>query len=120
MIPHAVIFSRVFLVCGFLSGFSGIVAFRRKGTTIDPKKPQKASHLVREGIYQWTRNPMYLGMLLILIGGAIRTGSPFGILPIFLFIFYMTRFQIIPEEKALKKRFGSVYEDYCRKVRRWI
>ena len=112
--------SRVFLVLGALSGVLGILAFRLKGTTVDPTKPDTASQLVTNGIYQYTRNPMYLGMALILIGAAIRIGNPAGILSLVLFVWYMTRFQIRPEEKALMKIFGEDYEEYLERVRRWL
>ena len=77
---YQTLLSRIFLGMGVLCAFSGIVAFRLKGTTVDPTKPDKASALVTHGVYNYTRNPMYLGMALVLIGGIIRIGSPISII----------------------------------------
>ncbi len=118
--PYRKALSRIFLVIGFFLGVLGVVTFRMKGTTVDPMQPKKASKLVTHGIYQYTRNPMYLGLVFILIGGAIRIGNPLGVLPIMLFIWYMNEFQIKPEEEVLIENFGEDYEAYTRKVRRWL
>ena len=115
-----ILLSRIFLASGVLAAFSGIISFRMKGTTVDPLNPEKASSLVQSGIYKYTRNPMYLGMALVLIGGIVRVGNPLGLLAIVFFIWYMTKFQIKPEEAALKKIFGAEYEEFCNKVRRWV
>ncbi|MEM0942035.1 MAG: isoprenylcysteine carboxylmethyltransferase family protein [Bacteroidota bacterium] len=112
--------SRIFLITGFFSGLLGVLAFRLKNTTVDPANPQKATSLVTHGVYQYTRNPMYLGMALVLVGGAIRIGNPFCLLTIVLFVWYITTFQIKPEEEALSKIFGQDYEGYKKEVRRWI
>jgi len=119
-IPYQKIFSSAFLAIGLLVGAMGIIAFRSQGTTVDPMNPGKASHLVTKGIYRYTRNPMYLGMSLVLFGGFIRLGNPMGILSVLFFVSYLSRFQIKPEEKALKELFGEDYTAYCRKVNRWI
>ena len=112
--------SRVFLAIGALLGIIGIVAFRQHQTTVDPTHPDKASHLVTTGVYRYTRNPMYLGMLLVLVGGAIRIGNPLCLLSLILFVGYMTQFQIKPEERALQKHFGESYSEYVKNVRRWL
>ena len=112
--------SRIFLALGVLSAFSGIIAFRLKGTSVDPRNPDDASSLVIGGIYKYTRNPMYLGMALILLGGIIRLGNPFALIGLLFFVWYITQFQIKPEEEALGKLFGKDYADYQSKVRRWI
>lgn len=117
---YQTLLSRVFLALGVLSAFSGIISFRMKGTTVDPTQPDKASSLVTGGVYRYTRNPMYLGMAFILIGGIIRIGNPLSLIGLVFFVWYLTRFQIKPEEEALIKIFGKEYEDYCRKVRRWL
>lgn len=82
--------------------------------------PQNASALVSTGIYQYTRNPMYLGMALILFGAAIRLGNPIGFFGPLFFVTFITRFQIKAEEAALAKVFGQDFVKYSRKVRRWI
>lgn len=118
--PYRTLISRVFLAAGLLSGILGVVSFRFKGTTVDPTKPDKASQLVINGIYQFTRNPMYLGMGFVLFGGLIRMGNPFCILALIFYFWYITQFQIKPEEKALTKLFEEEYEEYRRRVRRWV
>lgn len=117
---YQTLLSRIFLAMGVLVAFSGIISFRLKGTTVDPTKPSKASSLVTSGIYTYTRNPMYLGMALILLGGIIRIGNPTTIIGLMFFVWYLTQFQIKPEEDALVDLFGDEYRDYCRRVRRWI
>ncbi|HTG44953.1 MAG TPA: isoprenylcysteine carboxylmethyltransferase family protein [Verrucomicrobiae bacterium] len=114
-------------VVAWLIGLSGAVAcalgvieFRRAKTTVDPTKPASASSLVRTGIYRRTRNPMYVGFLLILIGwaAAVANLASFLILPAF--VVYMNRFQIKPEERALASVFGDDFKAYCAEARRWI
>ena len=94
--------------------------FRKQKTTVDPMQPSKASSLVDNGIFKVSRNPMYLAMLLLLIGWAIKLGNPFGAVVLVLFAWYMTQFQIKPEEEALTEIFGKQYQKYCEKVRRWV
>ena len=118
--PYRVMVSRLFLVAGALIALAGIVAFRNKSTSVDPMKPTKASQLVTNGIYQYTRNPMYLGMAMVLMGGVVRIGNPWCLLAILFFVVYLTRFQIKPEEHALEQLFGEDYRTYCQGVRRWF
>lgn len=118
--PYRVMVSRLFLVAGVLIALAGIVAFRNKSTSVDPMKPTKASQLVTHGIYQYTRNPMYLGMAMVLMGGVVRIGNPWCLLAILFFVVYLTRFQIKPEEHALEQLFGEDYRTYCQRVRRWF
>ena len=115
-----VVISRSFFLLGAIAAFTGILAFRAKGTTTNPSRPEEASTLVTGGIYKLTRNPMYLGMVIILVGGVIRTANPFTLLSVIAFMWYITKFQIRPEEKVLTDLFGEEYEKYRRKVRRWI
>ncbi len=94
--------------------------FYRAKTTIDPTTPSKASNLVTGGVYRFSRNPMYLAMLLILLAFGLKLGNAFNTLTAALFVAYMNRFQIIPEEESLAKIFGKEYKHYCVKVRRWF
>lgn len=94
--------------------------FRKFKTTVNPINPDKASLIVASGIFSKTRNPMYLGMILLLSGWAILNTSLLGFLLVFGFWAFITRFQIIPEERALSAKFGQGYLDYLSKVRRWI
>jgi protein-S-isoprenylcysteine O-methyltransferase Ste14 len=101
-------------------GISAIISFKKHKTTVNPTKPETSSTVVSSGIYSISRNPMYLAMLISLISLAYYL-QHFATLPIILiFISYMTRFQIIPEEKMLTKIFGQQYVDYQKKVRRWF
>lgn len=99
---------------------AGVLAFRRARTTVNPMKPQASSAVVSTGIYGLTRNPMYLGFLFALAGWALLLGNLLAWLPVLGYLLYITRYQIVPEERALRARFGEAYEDYMRRVRRWI
>lgn len=94
--------------------------FRKAKTTVDPFHPESASSVVTTGIYRFTRNPMYLGFLVALIALAVFLGNLISALMPLVFVFYMNRFQIAPEERALRVRFGDSYEAYLNSVRRWI
>jgi protein-S-isoprenylcysteine O-methyltransferase Ste14 len=107
-------------ISGVLSCMLGIIEFNRAKTTVNPTRPESASSLVRTGIYRRTRNPMYLGFFLILAGRAIASASISAILVLAAFVIYMNRFQIKPEERALRSIFGSAFNDYCAETRRWI
>jgi protein-S-isoprenylcysteine O-methyltransferase Ste14 len=98
----------------------GVVEFRRAKTTVDPINPGAASSLVRTGIYRRTRNPMYVGFLLILAAWAIATGNFGSFLVLPAFVFYLNRFQIKPEERALTSVFGDDFKSYCAEAPRWI
>lgn len=99
---------------------AGVVSFRRAKTTVNPLQPEAASALVMSGIYRLTRNPMYLGALIVLIGWAVFLANALALLVAAIFVLYLNRFQITPEEKALAARFGSEFAAYCTKVRRWV
>jgi protein-S-isoprenylcysteine O-methyltransferase Ste14 len=103
-------------------GFSaaGVIAFRRVRTTINPHKPTAASSLVSGGVYRITRNPMYLGLLLLLLGWAAFLSNLLALLLVPVFVLYINRFQIEPEERALSSLFGGEYAAYRKRVRRWL
>lgn len=109
----------LFCLLGALSGLAGIVSFARARTTVDPHRPHKASKLVTSGIYRFSRNPMYLGLLMLLIAAFFYLSALSGLIMVPLFIFYMNHFQIGPEEDALEAMFGEEYRQYCEQVRRW-
>ena len=92
----------------------------KKHTTVDPRYPEKTTHLTINGLYSISRNPMYFGMLLILIGWNILIGNIASFIVIVAFIIYMNIFQIVPEEQALSKKFSDQYIQYCQQVRRWL
>jgi len=108
------------LVAGVCVGMLGVVSFRRARTTVNPLTPEKSSCLVTSGIYRYTRNPMYLGMLLILLGWAVLLANIVAIIFLLVFILYLKRFQIGPEEKALASVFDRDFATYRSKVRRWL
>jgi protein-S-isoprenylcysteine O-methyltransferase Ste14 len=108
------------VIAGALISAAGVVQFRRARTTVNPMNPGASSSLVVAGIYRWTRNPMYLGFLLALIGVASWLASPPALLVLLPFVLYMNRFQIVPEERALAARFAGSFDEYRRCVRRWL
>jgi protein-S-isoprenylcysteine O-methyltransferase Ste14 len=99
---------------------AAMLSFWIAQTTVNPMKPSSASFLVTSGIYGFTRNPMYLGMLFVLIGWALYLGNALALLFLPAFILYMNRFQIEPEERALTALFGPEFLEYAIRVRRWI
>lgn len=110
----------VLLFLGLLIPALGVHRFRVADTTVDPLHPHKASALVDKGVFRYSRNPMYLGLALILAGWGIHLGSLIGLLGVPLFVVYMRYFQIGPEEEAMEKRFGEDYREYRSRVRRWL
>jgi protein-S-isoprenylcysteine O-methyltransferase Ste14 len=99
---------------------TGMVAFRRAKTTINPTKASAASSLVSNSVYRFTRNPMYLGLLLTLLAWAAFLSNPLAVLWVPVFVFYTNRFQITPEERVLSSLFGAEYAAYRNRVRRWL
>jgi protein-S-isoprenylcysteine O-methyltransferase Ste14 len=98
-----------------------VTSFRRAQTTVDPTRPAKASALVVGGVYRLSRNPMYLGFLLLLLAwGVYLSHLPSLLLAPLAFVLYLNRFQITPEERALESLFGDEYRAYKREVRRWL
>jgi len=111
---------KTLLAIGVLTGAAGVIQFAVQSTSVNPHKPDHASSLVTSGIYRFSRNPMYLGMLIILLAAVLKLGHPLGLLVLPLYIIYMNRFQILPEERVMLEKFGEEFTSYCRKVRRWI
>jgi protein-S-isoprenylcysteine O-methyltransferase Ste14 len=94
--------------------------FRRAHTTVDPRKPETATALVTSGVYKWTRNPMYLGLFILLLGWAIKLGTFGPLIVALLFLPLIYKVQIRVEEHALREQFGADYDRYCEQVGRWI
>ena len=110
----------IFLILGLIIIFLAVLKFIKTKTTVDPTRPHKTSNLVITGIYKITRNPMYLGMLFLIIAYAIYNNNIIGCIIIPVFIFYINKFQIEPEEIEMRKKFGESFENYCKKVNRWL
>ena len=115
---------RVFMDLGYqlsaLSVIAAMLAFMRSRTTINPLHPERASVLVTDGIYRYSRNPMYLSLLLLLLGHAFEIWNWPAFAGPLLYAAYMTRFQIWPEERILAQLFGEDYLRYKKRVRRWL
>ena len=108
------------MTVGLIVLLIAISAFIKLKTTINPLKPEAASSLVTTGIFRISRNPMYLGMLLLIISLWIKTGAVLGFILVAGFIAYLNYFQILPEERAMKGLFSGKYKTYCQQVRRWL
>ena len=109
-----------FVMAGFITAILGVITFWRAKTTVNPHKPQSSSSLVSWGIYRVTRNPMYLGLLLVLTGWAILLANLVALLFLPGFVLYIHLFQIVPEERALTSLFGAEFLAYKSRVRRWL
>lgn len=107
-------------LAGVVVNVAGLLSFRRHRTTANPLHPRLASTLVRDGVYRLTRNPMYLGIALILLGWAIFLSNSLAMTGPLLLVAWLTRFQIIPEERALRRKFPEDFDAYARSVRRWL
>ena len=119
-LPFKIYISLFFISLGFIVTFSSARNFKKKDTTVNPMKPNETTKLVTDGFFKITRNPMYLGMLLFLLGLSIYNGLIVGLIFLPLFVGYITYFQIIPEENAMLEIFGEEFTLYMKKVRRWI
>ena len=108
------------LILGFACLLPSFKLFAKFKTTITPLKPSNSTALVTEGMYRYSRNPMYLGLLVLTIASTIWFGNWLGIIINIVFIFLINILQIIPEEEALLKIFGEEYGEYKKNVRRWI
>lgn len=112
--------SAALVVAGAVFDVLGLKAFRASRTTVNPLSPQRASALVTSGVYRVTRNPMYVGMAFMLLAWAVHLSSGWAFLGPPAFVLYITRFQIRPEERVLKRLFGAQFDAYARRVRRWL
>ena len=107
-------------MCGVLLGLAGVFEFRRHRTTVDPVRIEAASSLVTSGVFGLTRNPMYLGLAAILVGAAIFLRGPFALIGPMLFVAWIWRLQIVPEERVMRAKFGAAYAAYQLRVRAWL
>jgi protein-S-isoprenylcysteine O-methyltransferase Ste14 len=107
-------------LAGAVTSVLGVVSFGRARTTVNPMKPESSSSLVVSRIYKLTRNPMYLGLLLVLVGWGVHLSNFAAFLLLPAFILYMNGFQIAPEERALAALFGQEFAAYKSRTRRWL
>lgn len=107
-------------LAGGIFAITGRIRFLLAKTTHNPMKPQATSSLVTTGVYKFTRNPMCLGLLFVTIAWVVFLSSPWTLLGPYAYVLYITRFQIIPEERTLSTLFGSEYTAYKSSVRRWL
>ncbi len=111
----------IMAVVGVGVAIAGVIDFKFEHTSVDPMDLTKTDTLVTKGVYRITRNPMYLGMLCMILGAGLWLGSFLALLiGAGVFVAVLTRLQIIPEERALREQFGAKYDDYRSSVRRWI
>ncbi|KPQ28313.1 MAG: putative protein-S-isoprenylcysteine methyltransferase [Marinobacter excellens HL-55] len=110
----------VFAAIGVAFALLGVLAFRSAGTTVDPRVPDQSVSLVVRGVYRISRNPMYVGFLLVLIAWGIFLSNLASLVLLPTFVIFMNRFQIVPEERHMREKFGEAYRQYEAEVRRWI
>ena len=108
------------VLLGVVVALAGVAAFRTNKTTVNPLNPGAASAVVSTGVYRFSRNPMYLGFLLVLAAWAIYLSNALSALFLPAFVAYMNRFQIEPEERVLLAKFGPAFSQYMAAVRRWV
>ena len=114
------VISLFLLILGLIIFISAVRSFREQKTTVNPLKPKQASSLVTSGIFRFSRNPMYLGMLIILLSISFKFNLLGGIIISLLFFIFITKFQIYPEEEAMNELFGDKFTQYSNTTRRWI
>ena len=120
ILPNRTLISILILLIGILILINPIFKFIRSKTTIDPIKFKRVNKLITSGIYKYSRNPMYLGFLIIVISTSIFYLNIYSITTPFFFYFWINRFQIKREEIFLTEKFGKEYLQYKTKTRRWI
>lgn len=110
----------LFATAAAVAGLAALRSFRRARTTVNPLSPQGCTTLVTSGVFGYSRNPMYLALLLALLGWGLYLANPLAVLLALAFIPWMNHFQIQPEERVLLRVFGQAFADYRRRVRRWL
>lgn len=119
---HAAVdaFAAVLALVGLVANGLPKLAFSRVRTTVNPLRPSNATSLVTHGLHRVSRNPMYIGQVLVLAAWALHLGHAIAALCVPLQIAWLTRFQILPEERALDAKFGAAWQAYCTRVPRWL
>ena len=119
-LPYRQIVSVTILIIGLIVIVSPVVDFIKSKTTINPVKFKNVNRLVTTGIYRYSRNPMYLGMILIIISTTVYYLNFLSVFSPLIFYIWINKFQINREEIFLEDKFGSEYLKYKSKTRRWI
>lgn len=119
-LPFRLPVAAVPVAAGVASIVGARVALHRAHTTWHPARPERTTALVRSGVFRFSRNPIYLGMLLVLIGLAVALANPLALALAAVFAAWMDRFQVRAEERALSRAFGREYREYSARVRRWL
>ncbi|MEM1176614.1 MAG: isoprenylcysteine carboxylmethyltransferase family protein [Pseudomonadota bacterium] len=119
-LPQPLLISVLVATLGFAVATAGLRQFSRAQTTVNPHKVADASALVTDGIYRHTRNPMYVGLFLVLLAWTLWLGVIANVVLLMLFVVAINELQIKPEETALTALFGDEYRAYCSRVRRWV
>ena len=120
VLPAKSLIAGLLVLAGIALDVAGFLAFRKAHTTLDPRSPGRSTAIVSSGPYRFTRNPMYLGMVLVLLGLSAYLANPMALIAVAVFVAYITRFQIIPEERLLLSKFGESYAHFTKATRRWI
>ncbi|NGP87667.1 methyltransferase family protein [Fodinibius halophilus] len=119
-LPWHNIIAEIILAIGVLFGVLSLYQFYRNTTSVDPQNLDKAANLVTGGVYKVSRNPMYVAFLLLLVAYSLVLQNILSLFCVPLFIGYLNKYQIKPEEKALLEKFGDEYREYLQEVRRWL
>jgi protein-S-isoprenylcysteine O-methyltransferase Ste14 len=121
-LPDRLRWACIFLlaIAAAVVGLAGVAAFRKARTSVNPLAPENCSQLVDSGIFRLTRNPMYLALLFALLGWGLFLENPSSLFMIPVFVLYMNRYQIRPEEEALEAAFGDAFHRYRSSVRKWL
>tara|TARA_A100001015_G_scaffold295437_1_gene374406 strand:+ start:4365 stop:4811 length:447 start_codon:yes stop_codon:yes gene_type:complete len=118
--PKVEVIGGVILLLGLIILMSAIRLFKKNKTTINPMSPEETTTLITTHIFSVTRNPMYLGLFFVISSTILFFGSWSGIIILIFFVWYINKFQIIPEENTMERLFGTTYNEYRQNVRRWI
>ena len=110
----------IIIALGVLVVVQGARTFWQNKTTINPVDLESASALVTSGVFRFSRNPMYVGFTAMLLGWAVFLAAPSALLGPVAFVLFTNRFQIVPEERVMRDKFGQAYDDYQAQVRRWL
>jgi protein-S-isoprenylcysteine O-methyltransferase Ste14 len=119
-LPYAQALAAALALAGLGVGLAGIVGFWRHSTTVHPMHPGKARTIVESGVFRYTRNPMYLGLAGVLLAYGVHLRSAAALLVVVAFVAYISRFQVVPEERAMLEKFGADYAEYLARVSRWL